>query len=121
MSRHSSEIGYGDKVPEDYGTFARETDDVRREVGMNAKSAREMGVVLQYVNRLDNELDALDHAISELITLISPVLNPNASGEGGDPSTEKSQSNLANILESKCARVLSLTKVVQDVIRRVEL
>lgn len=90
--------------------------------GTNEKIvAREAGPVLRYVHILDMEIDRMDHAISSLIEKLGPILNPIASGEAGEPSQEKAQSDLAGSLESKCERIAMLSAILEDVERRVEL
>lgn len=85
------------------------------------KPARETGPVVQYLGQLDNEIDRLDHALSQLIDKVNPILNPHVSGEGGDDVTEKVQSLLSHEIESKCERVHRITDILHDVTRRIEL
>ena len=84
-------------------------------------AAREAGPIVQYLKHLDNELDRLDHGLSQLIEKLSPILNPMASGEAGDDVAEKQQSRISHELEYKCERVHLLASILADVTRRIEL
>ena len=69
--------------------------------------------------RLSNNIDELDACLADLISKIGPVLSPDA---GDEPGTEPYApgSVMTNMINEKADHVYRLTRVVNDVFRRVE-
>lgn len=112
--------GFGDDIPRGYSgpNIVQRMDEA---FNGEAKPDREAGPVVKYLAHLDLEIDRLDHALSQLIDKLNPILNPTASGEPGSDVAEKSQSRLSHELEAKCERVHTIASILTDVTRRVEL